>query len=89
MSDDPVTTLRALSSWLRNAPADDNQSGELADALAAHADGVIERHVPVDVAMDRPRQECYHCFAEDWPCPDVRELLAVAEAIGLQRRHAQ
>jgi hypothetical protein len=47
--------------------------------LSKHVDGVIARH---HLNPGRGVTKCAGCF-RPWPCDDVRELLAVADALGI------
>jgi hypothetical protein len=76
VTDDPVATLTALAAVLRFRALEGDAE------WAEHIDGVIERHRPDAFGW----QTCTGCEApgaDYWPCPEVRELLAVAEAIGV------
>ncbi|HEY7418868.1 MAG TPA: hypothetical protein VH593_27050 [Ktedonobacteraceae bacterium] len=76
---DITRLLPALAAWYRVAVCHMLDIDAL-NAIANHIDGVIERHRPDAYGW----QTCTGCEApgaDYWPCPEVRELLAVAEAL--------
>jgi hypothetical protein len=68
VSADPVATLTALAAWYREVELNESI------ALAKHIENVIRRHKRLAWEVN---------LVGDWVCgADVRELLAVAEALG-------